>query len=80
MDEAVTLPPAGMNAGAHVEQPEHSRTREWRVAGVPRLGQGAWFSCMALIEIPALSSLGSLSGSCGFCELPDSLARNAFHS
>lgn len=37
MDEAVTLPPAGMNAGAHVEQPEHSRTREWRAAEVPRL-------------------------------------------
>lgn len=37
MDEAVTLPPAGMNAGAHVEQLEHSRTHEWRTAGVPRL-------------------------------------------
>lgn len=40
MDEAVTLPPAGMNAGAHVEQSEHSRVEGGRSAKAGAKGPG----------------------------------------
>lgn len=65
--------------GFRVEHPGHFRIHEgWRAAGVPGLVPGARFSWVTLTEVPALSILGALSGSHGFCEPLDSLVRNAF--